>query len=256
MQLQEYVQNLDAARVERIASLVGGSALISFGLSRRSLLTLPLALVGGGLVYHGIRGNRVMDYEERYDGEKGMPTGTSVAYGQGICVEREVAIDKSPEELYRFWRNLENLPRFMSHLREVHVLDDTHSHWVADAPAGMKVEWDAEIINDIPNEVIGWRSMPNAEIPNAGSVHFTRAPGNRGTIVKVEMQYDPPGGPVGAAFAKMFGVEPSEAIYTDLQHLKQTLETGEIATTMDQPRGSRNPFSKFMPGGMASGGNE
>ncbi len=247
MQLQDYIQNMNAARVERIVSLVGGSALISFGLTRRSLATLPLALIGSGLVYHGIRGNR-SDYAERYDGEKGLPGGTSVPYGQGICAEQQVIIDKSPEELYRFWRNLENLPAFMTHLRSVHVLDDTHSHWVADAPAGMKVEWDAEIINDIPNQLIGWRSVPNStQVPNAGSVHFERAPGDRGTIVKVEMQYDPPAGPLGAAFAKMFGVEPSDAIYADLQHLKQMLETGEVAATDNQPHGSPNPLSKFMP---------
>ncbi len=240
MQLQEYVHNLNAARVERIASLVGGSVLLSFGLTRRSRITLPLALMGGGLLYHGIRGNRV-NYAERYGGEKGLPGGTSVPYGQGICIERQVIIDQSPEDLYRFWRNLETLPRFMSHLRSVHVIDDTHSHWVADAPAGMKVEWDAEIINDLPNQVIGWRSMPDTtDVPNAGSVHFERAPAARGTIVKVEMEYDPPAGPVGAAFARLFGVEPSEAIDTDLQRLKQMLETGESAYADAQPLGSQN----------------
>ncbi len=244
MELDKYTRNLNAVQMERIGSLVGGGALLSFGLSRRSLATLPLVLLGGGLLYHGMRGNRVTIPED-WEGEKGLPTSTSVPHEHGICVEEYITIDKSPEELYRFWRNLENLPRFMDHLRSVQVLDDTRSHWVAEAPAGMKVEWDAEIVNDIPNELIGWRSLRNSDLPNAGSVHFSPMPDGRGTELKVELRYDPPGGPVGAAFAKVFGTAPSQTIHMDLLKLKQLMETGEIATTEGQPHGGRDVMSKF-----------
>ncbi len=244
MELNEYTQNLNAVRVERLLSLVSGGALLSIGLFSRKPATLPLAIIGGGLVYHAVRGNRV-NLPEEWDSEKGLPTSTSVPYGHGICVEEAVTIAKSPEELYRFWRDLENLPRFMSHLKSVQVVDNTRSHWVARAPAGTQVEWDAEIINDIPNQLIGWRSVENSDIPNAGSVHFTPAPGGRGTQIKVELEYSPPGGVIGAAFAKLFGEEPSQTVSQDLLHLKELMEVGEVPTTRGQPHGSRNVLSKF-----------
>ncbi len=221
--MNEYTQGLNAVRVERLLSLIGGGILLSYGLVNRKPASLPLAIVGGGLVLHAVRGNRV-NLPEEWDLAKGVPSSTSVPYGHGICVEESVTIDKTPEELYRFWRDLENLPRFMSHLKSVRVTDTTFSHWVAQAPAGMQVEWDAEIINDIPNELIGWRSLPNSDIPNAGSVHFSPAPGGRGTQVKVELEYSPPGGRVGAAFAKLFDEEPSHTILQDLVHLKESIE--------------------------------
>lgn len=244
MELQKYTRNLNAVQVERVLSLVGGGALVSFGLARRSAITLPLALIGGSLLYHGVRGNRVRLPEE-WEGVKGMPTSTSVRHEHGICVEKSVIIHRSPEELYQFWHNLENLPRFMSHLHSVRMLDVVRSRWVAKAPGGTRVEWDAEIINDIPNELIGWRSLPNSDIPNAGSVHFNRMPDGRGTELKVELKYDPPGGPLGAAFARLFGTEPSQTVYDDLHRLRQLMETGEVVSTESQPHGSRNVMSKF-----------
>ncbi len=236
MQLNEYTQNLNAVRVERLLSLIGGGALLSYGLMNRKPVTLPLTILGGGLVYHAVRGNR-MNLSQELSSTKGVPTCASVPYGLGICVEESVTIDKTPEELYRFWRDLENLPRFMSHLKAVEVIDGTYSHWVARAPVGMQVEWDAEIINDIPNELIAWRSMPDSDIPNAGSVHFTPAPGGRGTEIKVVLKYDPPAGKTGAAIAGMFLQSPGEQIKDDLRRFKQLMETGEIPTTEGQPRG-------------------
>jgi uncharacterized membrane protein len=244
MQQNEYTHNLNAIRVERLLSLISGGALLSYGLVNRKPSTVPFAIVGGGLVYHAVRGNRV-NFPEEWDSTKGEPTSASVPYGHGICVEESVTIAKFPEELYRFWRDLENLPRFMSHVKSVRVIDSTHSHWIAQAPAGMQVEWDAEIINDIPNELIGWRSMPGSDIPNAGSVHFTPAPGGRGTQVKVELEYSPPGGKLGAAFAKLFGEDPSQTVSQDLHHLKELMEAGEVPTIEGQPHGSRNVLSKF-----------
>lgn len=148
-----------------------------------------------------------------------------------------VTIDKSPEELYRFWRDFENLPRFMKHLRAVRVLDDKRSHWIADAPAGQSVEWDAEIINEAANELIAWRSLPGADIGNAGSVRFEPAPAGRGTEVKVNLEYDPPAGALGMAFAKLLGEEPAHQVADDLRRFKQLMEAGEIPTTEGQPSG-------------------
>jgi uncharacterized membrane protein len=146
----------------------------------------------------------------------------------GTIVKKSIIINKSPEELYQFWHNFENLPTFMKHLESVQVTGEGRSHWVAKAPAGSSVEWDAEVIEDRPNELIAWRSLEGADVDNSGSVSFERAPGDRGTIVKVDMEYNPPGGVVGKAVAKLFGEEPGQQVYDDLRCFKQVMETGEV----------------------------
>lgn len=146
----------------------------------------------------------------------------------GTTVSKSLIINRSPEELYRFWRDFENLPRFMKHLESVRVTADGRSHWVAKAPAGTSVEWDAEITEDRPNELIAWRSLEGSDVDNSGSVQFESAPGNRGTIVRVEIEYNPPGGVIGAAVAKLFGEEPGQQAQEDLRCLKQVMETGEV----------------------------
>jgi len=215
---------------ERWFSVVAGAALAAYGLTRRSIAGLVLAGVGGGLVWRGATGHCHV-YEAM--GLSSAPVeddNVSVPYGRGIRVEKSVTINRSPEELYRFWRNFENLPRFMSHLKSVAVLDEKRSHWVAKGPAGSEAEWDAEIINEVPNELIGWRSVDGSQINNAGSVHFTRTIANRGTEVKVILRYDPPGGVLGAIVAKLFGEDPERQVQEDLRTLKQILETGERST--------------------------
>jgi len=144
---------------------------------------------------------------------------------EGIKVEKSVVIRKPPEVLYHFWRNFENLPEIMDHLKSVTVLDGRRSHWVAKAPAGTTVEWDAEIIKDLQNELISWKSLEGADVDNTGSVHFDRVP--EGTQVRVMIQYNPPGGKVGAAFAKLFGEEPSQQIEEDLNRFKAFMEGTE-----------------------------
>ena len=126
----------------------------------------------------------------------------------GVQVRQQITVNRPPEEVYRFWRDFENLPRFMEHLESVRVHDDRRSRWTARAPAGTSVEWDAEITEDRPNERIAWRSVTDADVPNSGAVRFTPAPGGRGTEVHVELRYDPPGGKLGALIAKLFGEEP------------------------------------------------
>ena len=139
-----------------------------------------------------------------------------------------VTVNRAPDELYRFWRDFENLPRFMSHLESVRITGERRSHWVAKAPAGTTVEWDAEITKDIPGQLIAWRSVEGAEVENSGVVRFDRAPGGRGTEVRVELFYDPPGGLLGAGVAKLFGEEPGTQIKGDLRRFKQVMETGEV----------------------------
>jgi uncharacterized membrane protein len=158
--------------------------------------------------------------------------------GQDAYVERTVTIAREPEELYQFWRNFENLPRVMEHIVSIQVLDATRSRWEVKAPAGT-VSWISEVQEDLPNERISWRSAEGSEVQNAGAVEFRRAPGNRGTEVKVRLRYHAPGGVVGAALAKLKGEEPSQQIREDLRHLKQVMEAGEIPTTVGQPEGKR-----------------
>ncbi len=143
-------------------------------------------------------------------------------------VKETVTINKSPEELYTFWHDFQNLARFMLHLESVQPLGEGRSHWKAKAPAGQTVEWDAEIVDDQPNRRIAWQSLEGADIKNAGAVHFEPATGGRGTIVRVQMQYAPPGGAVGAGIAKLFGEEPAIQVYEDLRRFKQVMETGEV----------------------------
>jgi uncharacterized membrane protein len=149
--------------------------------------------------------------------------GSSGIHARGSCI-----VNRSPEEVYRFWRNFENLPRFMRHVESVSDLGDGRSHWKVKGPAGMEVEWDATIVADVPNEVITWRSLENADVDNAGAVRFEAAPGGRGTIVRVNIEYNPVGGVIGAAVAKLFGEEPEQQLDDDLRRFKQVLEVGEV----------------------------
>jgi uncharacterized membrane protein len=149
----------------------------------------------------------------------------------GVHAKASCIVNKSPDEVYRFWRNFENLPRFMRHLQTVDDLGDGRSRWKTTGPAGMEVEWEATIIADVPGEVITWRSLENSDVDNAGAVRFEAAPGNRGTIVKVNIHYNPPAGVVGATIAKLFGEEPEQQLDDDLRRFKQVLEVGEVVVS-------------------------
>jgi uncharacterized membrane protein len=157
---------------------------------------------------------------------KQLSTGNPGIHAKASCI-----VNKSPDEVYRFWRNFENLPRFMRHLQTVNDLGDGRSRWKASGPAGMEVEWEATIIADVPGEVITWRSLEDSDVDNAGAVRFERAPGDRGTIVKVNIQYNPPAGVLGATVAKLFGEEPEQQLDDDLRRFKQVLEVGEVVVS-------------------------
>jgi uncharacterized membrane protein len=156
-------------------------------------------------------------------------------------VKTTIAVNKPAQELYRFWRELTNLPRVMPHLKSVQAIDETRSHWVAAGPAGASVEWDAEIIDDRPGERLAWRSADGSDVYNAGSVRFDAGPAGHGTFVTVELLYEPPAGSLGSAVARLFGKEPGQAVRADLRAFKQVMETGEIATTEGQPAGATAP---------------
>ncbi|MGC5333817.1 SRPBCC family protein [Micromonospora sp. DT62] len=154
-----------------------------------------------------------------------------------IDMEVAVTVNRSPAEAYRFWRDLENLPRFMSHLESVRADDLRRSHWTAHGPAGRRVEWDAEIVDDQPNRSLAWRSLPGTRVPNAGRVRFVPAPGDRGTEVRVRLRYAPPAGALGRAVAKLFGEEPEQQVRDDLRRFKQVVETGEVVRSEGSPDG-------------------
>ncbi len=161
-------------------------------------------------------------------------------------VRRSIAINRPVEELYAFWRNLENLPRVMSHLEAVQSQGDRRSHWIAKGPGGSDVEWDAEISEEQPNERIAWRSLEGSEVHTEGVVEFESLPAGRGTLVRVDLQYRPPAGQVGVAIAKLFVEEPERQIKEDLRRFKQLMETGEIARG-GGPHGRRSILSRHLP---------
>jgi uncharacterized membrane protein len=174
---------------------------------------------------HGKRGNGQIGARE--------DLGDRVKHGifGGKPVRKSITIGREPSEVYSYWRRLENLPRFMRHLEEVTEQDARRSHWVATAPVGTRVEWDAEITDDVPDSSISWRSVEGSSVNHAGTVRFVRAPGDRGTEVHVELTYQPPAGAIGVAIAKLFGEEPEQQISEDLRRLKQVLETGTVVTS-------------------------
>jgi uncharacterized membrane protein len=163
-----------------------------------------------------------------------------------LRVRKSIAINQSPEACYRFWRNVENFPRFMKHVDEVHVLDATRSHWRVHAPLGRHVEWAAELASDVPSQQLGWRTLPGAEIDHAGMVRFVPSSRARGTIVEVDFSYRAPLGKAGSRIAKLFGEEPSQQVEDDLRRFKQLIETGEIPTTVGQPAGRRSLLGRAL----------
>jgi len=153
-------------------------------------------------------------------------------------VKASTTVRRGPDELYAFWHDFANLPRFMAHLEAVETRQDGTSHWRATGPAGMKLEWDAEIVSDRPGELIAWRTLPGAEVVHSGIVGFVRAPGERGTEVHVDIEYAPPAGKAGSIIGKLFGEEPELQVRDDLRRFKQVIETGEIVRSDGTPEGT------------------
>ena len=206
----------------------------------------PKEVIESPLVIANLKGQSVKEVLAKY-ADKQLPeenlldrAAQAVGLAPKIQVEKSVIIDRPASELYSYWRSLTNLPNFMGHLKSVTNKneDGTVTHWIANAPLDLSVEWDAEIIKDEPDHLIAWQSLANADIDNCGFVRFTPATDNRGTQVKVVLEYQPPGGALTNAIAKLFGESPQEQIGDELNRFKQLMETGEIATTAGQPQGS------------------
>ena len=218
--------------LERVAALTTATAVVAYGLSRRNLPGVCLAAAATPLAYRGLSGEwpRVRNGNSTRTG-----TRTALAGNRGIHVRESVRLEKPIDEVYRFWRNLENLPQFMNYLDAVIDLGKGRSRWIAKGPAGTHVKWDAEIINEVENQVIGWQSLPGGDITTAGSVNFDTVRNGRSTQLSVHFQYAPPAGRAGSIIAKAFGREPSQTVREDLRRLKQLLEAGEFPHA--KPRG-------------------
>jgi uncharacterized membrane protein len=207
--------------IERVACALAGGALAIYGLRRRSISGLALSVAGAALLHRGSTGH-CNAYEALGINTAKHPE-HDIPVARDVHIEKSITIGRSPQELYTFWRQFENLPRFMNNLESVTSLGFNRWHWVAKGPLGKTVEWDAEIYNEKPNEMIAWRSLEGADVTNAGSVHFEPARGERGTQVKVILNYNAPAGKVSALLAKLFGQEPGQMIEEDLRRLKQVL---------------------------------
>ena len=212
----------------RIAAMAGGGALAGWGISLRDKLGIALASAGGFLVFSGLR----------------------LGGQRGIHYQVSLTINRPVEEVYRYWRNFQNLPLFMSHLLEVRVTGDRTSEWKARGPLGTTVSWQAEITDEKPNQWIVWRSLPGADLDNVGSVQFRPAPGDRGTEIMVAMNYRPAGGQFGRIVAAMFGRNPEMTIREDLRNFKHIMEAGEIPTTQGQPSGERSTVVSLLQAAM------
>lgn len=217
---------------ERVGSTAIGAALVGYGLKRRDWVGALSLLGGAALVYRGATGYCAVTESLNRRAHATGDTKEALAGPRGVNVCEAVTIQRSADELYREWRNLEALPEKMRHLQSVQELGDNTSHWSAKGPGGRTFEWDAEILQDLPGKLLSWRSLPGADVISAGSVNFDETP--HGTRVTVRLQYDPPGGKLGAYVAWLMRQEPSQQIREDLRDWKRRLEAGEVPTTDGQ----------------------
>ncbi|HET9725699.1 MAG TPA: SRPBCC family protein [Gemmatimonadales bacterium] len=220
---------VNVGRTERWISGVAGALLLGYGL-RRHRYRAVLAPLGVGLIGRAVSGRSLLNRALGRNSAATLRTSpvSSLERGEGTRIDRTVLIARPAAELYRFWRQFDTLPRFMDNLESVTLLDGRRSHWVAKGPLGARVEWDAEVHNEIPNELIAWRSLPGSEVDQAGSVHFM--PAAEGTEVRVVLRYAAPAGKVGDTVARLLGDDPSQQIADDLRRFKQVMEASDIPT--------------------------
>lgn len=230
--------------------MLAGAALAAAGFKKSNR---ALGLAGLGLLARGASGwCPVTSALHRTSYSPGEGTRRHLSGPRGLMVEDAILIYRPVSEVYSYWRSLENLPRFMEHLVDVQVTDRFHSHWVARGPLGVTVEWDAEVINDIPPTLLSWKSVGRSDVVSAGSVRF-KASGDRATDVRVKLQYDPPAGKLGATVAWLFGEDPQHQIAEDLRRFKQIVEAGEVSesnhyrATPSSQRARRELDAEFSP---------
>jgi uncharacterized membrane protein len=219
-----------------------------YGLDRRGFGGGMLTVLGAELIRRGATGHCLV-----YDALNVSTASDATAHGphrdlpaspaatvrasRAVKIEHSITVKRPAAELYSFWRDPANLPRLIEFVEAVEMTSDTTAHWRVRGPAGRPIEWDAEIINEIPNELLAWKSVGDADVPNAGSIHFRPAPNARGTEVRLVVEYEPPAGHLGAWLAKLVKENPDEQLRTALRRFKQLAETGEIATTQGQTSG-------------------
>ncbi|WP_257455007.1 SRPBCC family protein [Archangium lipolyticum] len=236
--LQHGTKGVNVSPGERLISLVVGLGCVGYGLRRRTVPAILLAVVGGSLVHRGLTGRSralaLMGMTE-VPGEK-----------PGVAFELSTTILKPRQELYQAWRDFEKHPRFIPHLLSVRNLENDKSHWVYQGPAGSVVEWESRVTEDRPGERIVWRTMPGSVIQHTGTVRFEDAPAGRGTVVHLELRYHVPGGRAAAVVAKLLGDEPKQHLSRGLRQFKQLMETGEVATVDSQPHGHRSGLGRTL----------
>ncbi|MEU7843848.1 SRPBCC family protein [Micromonospora sp. NPDC049114] len=243
---QAVIPAVGARELVHAAGLLGGRRPAGWAWTRVAGDALDLTLLGRAMAdRRGERRRRLALTTAAIAGITALDTAVAIGAGRArrararvIRMEIAVTVNRSPAEAYRFWRDVENLPKFMAHLESVRADDLRRSHWVARGPAGRHIEWDAEIIDDQPNRSLTWRSLPGARVANAGRVRFVPAPGDRGTEVRVQLRYAPPAGALGRAVAKLFGEEPEQQVRDDLRRFKQVLEAGEVVRSEGSPNGT------------------
>jgi len=221
-------RRVNVGTVERGASLLGGVLLALDGLKRRSVGGLLEALLGGGLIYRGSTGHCSM-----YSALQ-MNTATQGVFPPVVRVQKSVKVNRDPQSVYAQWRRLENLPEFMDNIESVTVLDQRRSRWVAKSPIGTYVEWESEIVEDVPGHHIAWRSVEGSPLRNSGAIGFVSQDGGRTTEVKVSVQYEPPGGYLGEAVARLLGQDAKRQLERDLCRFKQMVEGGQLAAASVQ----------------------
>ncbi len=216
-------QDQNVGDMERILSMAAGAGLAGLALARRRWDGLLLGAMGAGLLWRGYTG-RCQCYAALGINTAEHNPATAVPAQHGVKIEKTIKIHRPPEELYRFWRDLENLPQVMGHLKKVERIDSQRSHWVANGPLGKQVEWDAEIINERADDLIAWRSLPGGDIDTAGSVHFNRT-ADGGTELTLSMKYNPPAGKIGAQIVDWLGDGLEHKLDEDLKRFKATMES-------------------------------
>lgn len=226
---------LNVGQWERMASVATGGALAVYGLSRLSLKGLGMAALGGGLIYRGTTGHCQL-YEATGIDTAHHNSAIGVMAGHGVRVERSIAINRPRNEVFQQWANIAQLPQWMSHLESVEPVGEGRSRWVAQGPWGARVSWEAEEINRRDGELLAWRSIEGSQVATAGSVHFRDDP-HGGTVIHIELKYDPPAGKLGANIARLLGGDFGSRLDEDLRSFKALMESGEIPTTRGQSSG-------------------
>lgn len=215
-----------------------GSRLLTGDAKKRNRTLIALAAVAGIAVVDLVCSVLLSRHSTSGDG---MPEES------GMHVKKSITVWRTPDEVYHYWRNFSNFPTFMRHVESIQVTGDRRSRWRVEGPAGKSVEWDAEITEDRPGEIIAWRSLAGAEVETSGQVRFRPGPASQGTVVDVEMRYDPPGGKIGSVFARLFGKDASQQVHGDLRRFKQVMETGDVVISSGSQETTRFPQHPARP---------